>query len=173
MKKEELFELGYNGKTVGNNGEVYLHMETDQPEYYQKMTNLFVEIKGRLVPYIVQHIKIRGLKASIKYKDIDSKDVALLLQGSKVFLSLDFLPKLKGNKFYFHEVIGFSVEDHLHGNIGVIEQIVDHSVQAIFAIKNEDVEILIPITDEIVKKVDRKNKLIQIEAPDGLIEIYL
>lgn len=173
MKKEELFELGYNGKTVGNIGEVYLHMDTDQPEYYQKMTQLFVDIKGTLVPYFVEHIKIRGLKASVKYKDIDSKEVAELLQGSKVFLPLDFLPKLKGNQFYFHEVIGFSVEDHLHGNIGIIEQIVDHSVQAIFAIKNEDIEILIPITDEIIKNVDRKNKLIKIEAPDGLIEIYL
>jgi 16S rRNA processing protein RimM len=173
MKKEDLFELGYNGKTVGNKGEVNLHLDTDQPEYYQKMTNLFVEIKGTLIPYSVEHIKIKGQKATVKYKDIDTKDVAELLQSSKVFLPLDFLPKLKGNQFYFHEVIGFKVVDKIHGEIGIVDQVIDHSIQAIFSILKDGQEILIPITDEILKKLDRKNKIIEIEAPEGLIDIYL
>lgn len=173
MNKEELFELGYNGKPVGNKGEVNLHLDTDQPENYQKMKDLFVDIKGTLVPYSVEHIKINGQKATVKYKDIDNKDVAALLQGSKVFLPLDFLPKLKGTQFYFHEVIGFRVEDKTYGDIGIVDQVIDHSVQAIFSILKDGQEILIPITDEILKKLDRKNKLIQIEAPEGLIDIYL
>jgi len=83
------------------------------------------------------------------------------------------LPKLKGNSFYYHEIIGFTVIDEKHGNIGVIEKVLDNQHQDIFSIKKENKEILIPVADEIIKKVDRKNKVIEIEAPDGLIEIYI
>jgi 16S rRNA processing protein RimM len=38
------------------------------------------------------------------------------------------LPKLTGNKFYFHEVIGFEVEDK-PGVVGKIESINDTTAQ--------------------------------------------
>jgi 16S rRNA processing protein RimM len=34
-------------------------------------------------------------------------------------------------------------------------------------------EILIPAVDEFLKEVDRERKIIHIDAPDGLIDIYL
>ena len=36
-----------------------------------------------------------------------------------------------------------------------------------------DKEILVPAIDEIFEKIDRENKTIYINAPDGLIDIYL
>ena len=43
----------------------------------------------------------------------------------------------------------------------------------LFQIMNGDTEILIPILDQIIEKVDRENKTIYISAPAGLIDIYL
>ena len=173
MKKEDLFELGYIAKPVGNKGEISMHIDSDQPDYYSTLQNLFIDIRGTLVPYFVERIKIRGAKATVKFKDIDKKEVVELLQGNKVFLPLELLPKLKGNQFYFHEVIGFEVIDKEKGGIGTIDQVIDQSVQAIFSIMKDGQEILIPVTDDILKKVDRKKKQIQIEAPEGLIDLYL
>jgi len=34
-------------------------------------------------------------------------------------------------------------------------------------------EILIPLIDEVIVKVDRKKKEMHIRAPEGLIDIYL
>ena len=45
--------------------------------------------------------------------------------------------------------------------------------QAILQIKLGGKEILVPITDEIILKVDRQNRHIDIEAPEGLIDIYI
>ena len=39
-------------------------------------------------------------------------------------------------------------------------------------IKSGDKEILIPSVDEIIQKIDRKEKEIHIIAPEGLIELY-
>ncbi|MEO9512162.1 MAG: hypothetical protein ABJN84_18115 [Flavobacteriaceae bacterium] len=37
----------------------------------------------------------------------------------------------------------------------------------------DEKELLIPISDDIITKVDRKNKRIQVKTPEGLVELYL
>jgi 16S rRNA processing protein RimM len=86
---------------------------------------------------------------------------------------MDLLPKLSGNKFYFHEVIGFTVVDANFGEVGTIVHINDKAAQPLFEIDREGKEIFIPMIDDFIKKVDRENKTIQVETPDGLIELYL
>ena len=93
--------------------------------------------------------------------------------GSELFLPLDMLPELTGNKFYFHEVIGFSIEDEKHGFIGTITGVNDMSSQALFELEREEKQLLIPITDDIIKKVDRDQKTIYVKTPEGLVDLYL
>ena len=92
---------------------------------------------------------------------------------SGIYLPLDLLPKLEGNQFYFHEVIGFKVIDKNHGEVGVIVSINDSAAQPLFEIEQGDKEIFIPLIDNFIKKVDRENKVIQVETPEGLIDLYL
>ena len=93
--------------------------------------------------------------------------------GSAVYLPLTMLPKLEGNKFYFHEIIGFKAEDQRLGDIGVIAGINDTSSQALFEIKKGDIEILVPMIDDFIIKVDRENKTIVLNTPEGLVDLYL
>ena len=86
---------------------------------------------------------------------------------------MNLLPKLKGKKFYYHEIIGYKVVDLNYGNIGSIISVNDASSQSIFVIENQKKQILIPINDKIIEKIDRKNKTIYISAPNGLIKLYL
>jgi 16S rRNA processing protein RimM len=88
-------------------------------------------------------------------------------------LPLDLLPKLEGNKFYFHEVIGFSIEDKNFGIVGKIKGINDATAQALFEIDREGIEILIPMNDEFIVKVDREHQTIIVDTPEGLIDLYL
>jgi 16S rRNA processing protein RimM len=56
------------------------------------------------------------------------------------------LPKLTGNKFYFHEVIGFEVEDKRLGVVGNrVYKRYDRSTP--FEVLNGEIEILIPMID--------------------------
>jgi 16S rRNA processing protein RimM len=83
------------------------------------------------------------------------------------------LPKLTGNKFYFHEVIGFEVEDKRLGVVGTIQSINDSTAQPLFEVLKDDVEILIPMIDHFLVKIDRENKKVIMDLPEGLIEMYL
>jgi 16S rRNA processing protein RimM len=80
---------------------------------------------------------------------------------------------LDGNKFYFHEVIGFQLIDENFGVVGTIKGINDSTSQALFEVDREGIEILIPLNDEIIQLVDRKSEHITVNTPPGLIELYL
>ncbi|MCP4551264.1 MAG: 16S rRNA processing protein RimM [Bacteroidetes bacterium] len=173
MDLSEYFNLGYISKSVGNKGQLIIQLDTDNPSFYKKLTEVFIDIKGNLVLYRIDQILIKGIKATVDFKNIDNPDLATLLIGCTLYLPLKSLPKLSGTQFYFHEVIGYEVIDKTHGNIGQIESIIDHTSQAILQIVFEGKEVLIPVTDETIKRLDHKKKQIFVEAPVGLIEIYL
>jgi 16S rRNA processing protein RimM len=90
-----------------------------------------------------------------------------------MYLPVELLPKLRGNKFYYHEVIGFRVKDEKRGDLGIIDRVIELPNNPLLAIKFEDKEILLPISDDIIKKVDRRKKQIEVNAPEGLIDIYM
>jgi 16S rRNA processing protein RimM len=95
------------------------------------------------------------------------------LLKSDLYLPLELLPQLNGNKFYFHEVIGFKIKDEKFGEVGTITGINDSTAQALFEVDRNGIEILIPMNDEFIVKVDRAQKTIAVNTPDGLIELYI
>ena len=109
----------------------------------------------------------------VKFENINGDEDADPLINSHLFLPLDLLPKLIGNKFYFHEIIGFKVTDSSFGEVGLITGVNESTFQPLFEIDRNGKEILIPLIDNFIKNVDRDNKTIQLEVPEGLIEIYL
>lgn len=172
MTKEECYQLGKITKPWGIKGQVVLFLDVDSPEEYAELDSAFVEIKNTLVPYFFHIDNINGNKAVATFEEISSEE-ALSLVGCDLYLPLSLLPKLTGNKFYFHEVKGFRVVDDEHGDIGTILTVIDYPAQPIFQIMKDDTEILIPVIDQVIKKVDREAKTIFITAPNGLIDLYL
>ena len=84
---------------------------------------------------------------------------------------MNLLPKLEGAKFYYHEITGFMLEDINYGEIGLIDSINDSSSQPLFVIKTESDDILIPMVDDFIEKIDRKNKKVIVKTPEGLIDM--
>jgi 16S rRNA processing protein RimM len=109
----------------------------------------------------------------VRFEEVEDEAAADKIMGAELFLPLSLLPKLSGNKFYYHEIIGFTLLDKIHGNIGEITAVNDSVSQALFIAKKGDKELLIPITDQIITKVDRENKTIEVSTPEGLVALYL
>lgn len=173
MNKNECFNLGYISKTVGNKGDLLLIFDVDDVSKYRKLESVFVEINKELVPFFITQLELRGNGAKVNFDGINTTDRAQELTGSSLFLPLSALPPLKGKKFYFHEVLGFTAKDKIHGEIGIIENILDYPTQAIFQIKKGETEILIPVKEDFIISIDRAGKIVELNAPEGLIDIYL
>ncbi len=175
MDKKDFYFLGKVIKTSGFTGSLVFFFDVDDVSHYSGLDAVFIEFKGKgLIPYAIEKISFRhNNTAIVKLADIENENDAAALIGGELFLPLAFLPPLKGKKFYFHEIMGFSVEDKSYGNVGIITDVIEQTGQSIFVIKKDNSEILIPMTDEIIKIVDRENKVIEVEAPNGLIDIYL
>jgi 16S rRNA processing protein RimM len=174
MQKENCFYLGKVVKKYSFKGELLIKLDTDQPKLYQKMESVFVEINNKLVPFFIEKSMLhKSFLLRVKFEGISSEEKATTLIGSQLYLPLDQLPKLSGKRFYYHEVIGFAVVDSKHGDIGTITAINDATAQALFEIDNNGKQVLIPVLDNFIRKVDRENKTIEVETPEGLIDLYL
>lgn len=172
MTKDECYQLGKITKPFGYRGQVVFFLDVDSPEDYSGLDSVFVEVKNTLIPYFIKEININGNKAIVTFEDVSAEEAQSLV-GCQLFLPLEVLPKLDGNRFYYHEVIGWQVVDSEKGNIGSIASVIDYPAQALFQVMKNDKEILIPIIDPVIKKVDREEKVMYITAPNGLIDLYL
>ena len=174
MQKEDCFYLGKIVKKYSFKGEILAKLDTDQPELYENLDSILIELRGNLIPFFIERSQLHKSELlRIKFEEVDTEQEADSILKSDLYLPLEFLPKLEGDKFYFHEVIGFTIEDVNFGKVGIIKSINDSTAQELFEIDRNGIEVLIPMNDEFIKKVDRKNKTILVETPEGLIDLYL
>lgn len=174
MRKEDCFYLGKIVSRHGYKGDLLIKLDSDDPEQYENMESVFVSLGSNLVPFFIKQARLhKSDLLRITFEDVQSDSDADRLMGASLYLPLSFLPPLSGNKFYYHEVLGFRLEDERYGDAGVITEINDQAAQALFVAEKDGKELLIPISDDFISRVDRDAKTIHIKTPDGLIELYL
>lgn len=174
MLKKDCFFVGKIVKKYSFKGELLVKLDTDEPEIYEDMESVFIDLRNNLVPFFIESSQLHKSELlRIKFEDVDSEQDADALLKSDLYLPLEFLPKLDDDKFYFHEIIGFTIEDVNFGKVGIVKSVNDSTAQALFEIDRDGIEILIPMNDAFINKVDKKNKLIIVDTPEGLIDLYL
>jgi 16S rRNA processing protein RimM len=174
MHKEDCFYLGKIAKKFSFKGEVLLYLDTDEPELYENLESVLVELNKNLIPFFIENSSLhKNDFLRVKFEEVDNEEEANSIIGCEIYLPLSMLPKLEGKKFYFHEVIGFEIEDKRLGIVGKIVSVNDTTAQPLFEVLNGEVEILIPMIDHFLVDIDRKNKKVVMDLPEGLIEMYL
>ncbi|WP_172917139.1 ribosome maturation factor RimM [Capnocytophaga canis] len=174
MTLKDCFYIGTIVSKFSFKGEVLVKLDSDDPELYENLESVFIALGNNLVPFFVEKCSLHKTDLlRIKFEDVSSEADADALMKSKLYLPLSFLPKLTGNKFYFHEIIGFTMEDVNYGYVGKIVGVNDITSQALFEVENDGKELLIPMNDEFIEKVDRQHKKIIVKTPEGLIDLYM
>ena len=174
MNKADCFHLGYIAKLHGFKGEVSLFLDVTTPADYQGLDALYLDVNGQLTPFFIEGFKLKNKGfAALKFEGIETEEAAKRLVKMKAYLPLEVLPELDQTSFYDHEVIGFKVFDAQHGDIGVVEDVIDMTSNPLLQIDFNGTEILVPIFEGLIQKVLRKKKELYIKAPEGLIDLYL
>jgi 16S rRNA processing protein RimM len=173
MLKEDCFFLGTIVGKYSFKGEILLKLDTDTPSDYTDLNSLFVATSEGLVPYFIDQCRLhKSALLRIKFEGVDSESDASELIKKEVYLPLNMLAPLEDDKFYYHEVIDFYAIADDGKSIGRITAVNDAGPQALFVIDSAGTEILIPVHDNFIKKLDKKNKKIHFELPEGLLDIF-
>ncbi|WP_294211367.1 ribosome maturation factor RimM [uncultured Chryseobacterium sp.] len=173
MKKEDCYLLGKITRRHGLAGNVILKLDTDQPELYTKLDSVFVEINGLLVPFFIAKTawsKSDSLNIAFKNSTEALVDQSL---GKNVYLPLSTLPKLTGKQFYYHEIIGYSILDENGNDCGVIRSVNDQTAQTYFVTNLDGKEVVIPMIKDWIIEVNREERFIKMQLPEGLIDVFL
>ena len=73
-KKKIVFYLGKIVKPFSFKGEVLIKLDTDEPESYEKIDAVFIEVKDNLIPFFVEQSKLhKSDLLRVKFEDIDNE----------------------------------------------------------------------------------------------------
>ena len=172
MQVEDCYQLGYVLKTHGLSGEVVITLDVDFPHEYENMESVFL-LKEDLIPFFLSSMQINRNKAFVQFEDVETLDEAKALVGSKLYLPESELPKLEDkNQYYYHELVNCKVFEN--GQLlGKISGVYQPSSQFIASVMVSGRELLLPIADEIFLQVNTNSKIVEVNIPEGLKEIYL
>lgn len=172
MKKQDCYYLGKIVSKFSFKGEILLKLDVDRNSSL-KFKSIFIEIDKILVPFSILKMSLHKTSLlKIKFEGIDNEKLADSLLKKEAFLPLKDLPKLEGQKFYYHEITGFKAEDLKYGKIGIIEGVNDQTSQPLVLVKGIDNnQIMIPLVDDFLVEVSRDKKKIIFNLPEGLINL--
>ena len=83
----------------------------------------------------------------------------------------DLLPEKNENEFYLKDLLGVEVFEG-NGKIGDVIDVMETAAHNILIIEDtvNKKEIMVPLVDEFVKKIDFKNNRIEVELIEGMRE---
>jgi len=175
IEKSKLIKIGTLTKPHGVTGEVLIRMSEQWHGYEPDPDYLFIDIQGGLVPYEVHNIRYRNDQDLLIVLDtITTEEKARRIQGAEVYIDPDELGQQpEETEFTLQKMIGFEVIDKTMGSLGNIISVADIQNNPLIELFYKNREVLIPIHKEFILNLDMKNRTMEIDAPAGLIDLYL
>lgn len=164
----ELIKIGKTGKTHGLKGHLKVHIDEFYLNDFMDMKIIFID----KLPYFILNKDINHTQQAILLlEDVDSKEKAHRLQGKEIFAKDDDLTEILDEETHQY-LIGFELHDKTLGKIGKIENIIEMPFQIMAVIINENKEILIPLNEDFILNVNEKQKKINMQLPEGLLDVF-
>ena len=172
LSKENLTRIGFVNKTTGFKGKLSCVTDIARPEKLLQSKFFFLILEGLPVPFAIEEIEMKGDDIIVKFEDVDSEEQAKKLLRKEIFAD-----KLKGkNKqdlISWKDLIGYAANDASFGKIGIIEDVFEYPMHTIAKTSLNGVEILFPLNDDVILEINDDEKIVFIDLPEGLLDIYL
>ena len=167
------FKTGKLVAASGLKGELIFKHELGKKTSLKDLKTIFTEDKkDSFFPWFIESTKIKSEnEIYLKLEGIDTREAAAKLFPKEVWLTeTDF--KKYAAKSAPASLLGYTIingKEKLSEVLEIIEQ--PHQLLCRLEIKNK--EVLIPVNESFLKKIDHKKKEVIVELPDGLLDIYL
>lgn len=164
------FKIGYVSKSHGLKGEVTIVLGPECPDL-EDVTTLFVETGHQQVPYAIESISVKGVKAYLKLEGVNTPEAAAALKGCSLLLPKSDRPRLPRGEFYNDEVIGFEVSDKTKGVLGPVREVEEAGPNRFLIVEYAQKEVMIPVNGPFITSLNKTRKKIAVDLPDGLLDL--
>ncbi len=176
-EKNDFIAIGKIVKPIGVKGNVKAIYLTDFPERFKILSEVFLfderkeEFKKNYSDFEFYISECRPLNGyvNLKFKGYEDKNSVSELIGQLVMIPETERVKLPDDNFYFYDLIGSEVFDD-GKRLGIVESFTDFGSGDLININVEGKVVMIPFRKEFVKKVDVKNKKVELKLIDGFLE---
>ena len=171
MKKKQLFHIGTFGKPVGLKGKIKIIMYNFEFNKFKSKSLSSYLVDESNVFWNFQYLKINNNKLTGKLKNCSSINCAEKLNGKKIFIDINNLPKNKKNQFYVFDLINCEVKTLNEKLLGKISNIDNFGAGDLINIKQSNGKnFFIPINKENVVGVNIKKKLVTVNPIKGILD---
>jgi len=171
MDINSCYKIGLVLKPHGLKGEITMSVDLDAPENLDELKAMFLELDGRLVPYFLEYISVRGDKAFVKFEDINTPEAAQKISKRTIYLPKAERPKSGRGEFYDDEVVNFEVFDEEGKSLGKITAVTNAGPNRLLVLIHEGREVLIPVNSPFITRVNKSKKKIAVSLPEGFLDI--
>ncbi len=168
----EYFKIGKLAATFGVGGEMVLQHNLGKKTSLKGLESIFIEEKNdSFLPYFITGTKIKNEKEIfISLEGIESKEDARPFIRKEVWLSENDFKKFAATSAPI-SFLGFTVIDG-EEELGEVLEVIEQPHQVLCRIIVGGKEVLIPLHDGSLEKIDKKKRRLYVILPEGLLDIY-
>lgn len=178
MSEKNYISIGRTRKTHGLLGELKVVIEPRFLEDFLKTEMIFLELRGKKVPYFIESARngAAGADALVKFEEIDDLTAAQGIAQKEIFMrESDLLadeereievPE-KGGYGYCE---GYKIMDKTLGEVGVIESVAQLPQGDMAILKYKGKEVMAPLVAAFIEKVDIPSRTVFTDFPEGLLD---
>ena len=169
----EYFKIGKLVAVHGLTGELLLKHELGKKTSLKGLQAIFIEEKkNSFFPWFIETTKIKTeQEIYLKLEGVNNKEAAMKLTQKEIWIPEPDFKKFAA-KSAPASLLGYTII-HNKEPLGEILELIEQPHQLLCRLEIQGKEVLIPLHDETLKKVNHTKKEVIVELPDGLLEIYL
>ena len=167
-------------KAHGISGEVVVEVHTDDPaaRFASGSTLRAKQSRGNGPErsYVVTGAREHGGRLLVRLTGVDDRDAADALRGSLFVVDSDDLPPIdEPDTYYDHQLEGLHVRTTTGQDVGVVTEVLHTAAGELLAVRRGDGgetrEVLLPFVSAIVTSVSLDGRIVEIDPPDGLLDL--
>ncbi len=169
--REDLVAIARLSKPRGLRGEIVADVLTNFPERFENLkTVLLVRPDGETAEIEIEKFWFQKNRIVLKFAGFDSIEEAETLRNCEICIAETEAVELEADEFFDWELEGCAVETIAGERIGTVKELMRTGGTEILVVAGELKEYLIPFAEAICTSVDVENKIIKVDAPEGLLD---
>ena len=169
--EDEFITVGRVVKTQGRHGEVGMDLLTDFPEKFQPGARVFALLGDQRRELKIEDVWPHKGILILKFAGVETMNDAEALLKSEIQVPLSERTKLEEGTWYVSDLVGCNVTDNGR-EIGAVADVEFGAGEApLLIVRSGKQEHMIPLTAEFTKSVDIGAKKIELQLPEGMLEV--